>query len=336
MKKVQLGNTGERVSQMCLGTMLMGTAIDEDTSIAMLDSFRTAGGDFFDTANCYAWWEKGAEGGESESLLGRWMKARGNRDEIFLATKGGAGIDDLSAIRTADGTVDWNAIEAQYEGLAPKTLRKALEGSLRRLGVDVIDLYYIHVDDRVTPMEDTLRALNDFVQEGKVRYVGCSNFQTWRLERALNLSRENGWAPYVAIQNEYSYFRPLSGINMGVGVHTVDEQLDYLASNDNVTLLAYSPLLKGTYEDTEKRERYEKWPLFNTHDSETRLATLSQMADDLGVSNHQLVLAWLLHHQPRVIPIVGASGLAQLEHNLGSVEIELSDEQMAALTSAGV
>jgi aryl-alcohol dehydrogenase-like predicted oxidoreductase len=336
MKKVQLGKTGERVSQMCLGTMLMGTATDEDTSFAMLDSFREAGGDFFDTANCYAWWVGQAEGGESESLLGRWMKARGNRDEIFLATKGGAGIVDLPEARSPDGEVDWNTIASHYEGLAPDVLRKALEGSLRRLGVDTIDLYYIHVDDRITPMEETLRALNDFVQEGKVRYIGCSNIQTWRLERALNLSRENGWAPYVAIQNEYSYFRPLSGINMGVGGHTVDEQLDYLANNDNVTLMAYSPLLKGIYEDAEKRERYEKWPLFNTHDSQTRLAALSQMADELGVSNHQLVLAWLLHHAPRVIPIVGASGLEQLEHNLKAADIALSEGQMATLTSAGV
>ena len=334
MKQVPFGNTGEQVSQVCLGAMIMGTTTDRPTSFAMLDEFLAMGGNFIDTANCYAWWIGEGVGGESETLLGEWMRERRSRDRVFLATKGGAALPNLGAVKAGPGDIAWEKVPANYEYLSPAALRKALEGSLRRLGVETIDLYYVHVDDRVTPIEETLEELNCFVQEGKVRYIGCSNFQTWRLERSLNTSRSRGWASYAALQNEYSYFRPRPGSDFGIGGHTGEEQLDYLRANSEVSLVAYSPLLKGIYDDAQKRERYYNWHLYNSEDSRARLNALSEMAAGLSVSNSQLVLAWLLHHQPQVIPIIAASGLEQFRHNMRCIDIHLTEEQMAALNAA--
>lgn len=334
MQYVKLGNTGETVSQVCLGAMLMGTTIDPQTSMAMLDTFLEEGGSFIDTANCYAWWVPGGMGGESEMLLGDWMKQRGNRHKIFLATKVGARLRDVSQVKDADGKIAWERVPQAYEYLSPAAIRAGVEDSLRRLQTDHIDLYYAHIDDPRTPIEDTLEALNRLVEDGKVRFIGCSNFRTWRLERALGISKSRGWAQYVAAQEEYSYFRPKPGTDFGIGVHTDDEQLDFLRANEDVALVAYSPLLKGIYDDAEKRERYYNWSIYNSDDSRARLKVLSEVAARLGVSNSQLVLAWLLHHQPRVIPIMAASGLEQYEHNMKSLEIELSDEDMAVLNAA--
>ncbi len=338
MQKVTLANTGEHVSQFCLGAMLMGSTIDKSTSYQMLDCFMDQGGNFIDTANCYAWWMGTGQfvGDESETLLGQWMKERGNRDKIVLATKVGARIDDLKSLRDDQGNVYWDRVPQAYEGLAAATIRRSVEGSLRRLQTDVIDLYYTHVDDRNTPLEETLGALNDLVQAGKVRYIACSNQRTWRIERGMNVSAAHGWAAYVAAQQEYSYLRPKAGANLGISAHVDDEMLDYFTANEDVTLVAYSPLLKGIYDDAEKRARYYNWPLYNTDDSRARLDVLSTMAQELGVSNSQLVLAWMLHHDPRVIPIIAASRMEQFEHNMGALNIHLTAEQMKFLTAASV
>lgn len=335
MQKVPLANTGEMVSQVCLGAMLMGTRDDWETSVSILDCFMEAGGNFIDTANCYAWWVDGGRGGESETLLGRWMQERRNRDQIFLATKVGAVIKNLDRIKDAQGNIAWDLVPEEYEYLSPATIRAGIEASLRRLQTDYVDLYYCHIDDRRTPIEDTLETLNRLVEEGKTRYIACSNFRVWRLERSRAISQARGWASYVAIQQEYSYLRPKSHVDFGIGNHVDGELKDYLKSNPDVALIAYSPLLKGIYDDPVKRQRYYNWPFYDTPDSKARLETLSNMARSLGVSNSQLVIAWILHHQqPRVIPIVAASSLAQFQHNMGALSIELTPEQMEILDQA--
>lgn len=335
MKKVPLGKTGVNVSAVSLGCMLMGSATDRATSFEMLDRFVAAGGDFLDTANCYAWWIGQGEfvGDESETLLGQWLKERGKRDRVFLASKAGARLKDVKRIRDEQGNVYWDRVRDEYEYLSAQVIRRDIEDSLRRLQTDYIDLYYAHIDDRVTSQEETLEALNRLVEEGKVRFIACSNFRTWRLERAKQISTAHGWAGYVAVQQQYSYLRPNPGADFGIGVNVDDELLDYVRANDDVTLIAYSPLLKGIYENEKKREAYYNWPLFNSCDSEVRLETLAKMARELGVSNHQLVLAWLLHQRPHVIPIVAASSIAQYEHNLQSLNIQLTDEQLAVLNN---
>lgn len=338
MKKVQLARTGEQVSQYCFGCMDLGTRIGKDDSFALLDRFAADGGNFLDTANCYAWWYGAGEfvGDESELLLGEWMRRRANRDEIFLASKVGARLKDPSIIRDADGTPRWEMLPAEYEHLAPATIRAGIEGSLRRLGTDHVDLYYAHIDDRDTALEETLGALNELVQEGKVRYIACSNHRTWRLERARQISQAKGWAAYVAVQQQFSYLRLKPGASHHTTVNGDDELLDYLRSNPEVTLFAYSPVLRGIYDDAEKREGSWLWDaFFRSDDARARLEALSKLAGELGVTNTQLVLAWLLHHDPLVIPIIAASRMEQLEQNLAAAAIELSSDQMKALSEAG-
>lgn len=336
MQKVALGKTGVNVSEVSLGCMLMGSATDRATSYDMLDRFVEAGGDFLDTANCYAWWVGQGEfvGDESETLVGQWLQERHNRDRVFVATKVGGRLKDVKRIRDEQGNVYWDRVRDEYEYLPAQVIRRDIENSLRRLQTDYVDLYYAHIDDRVTPQEETLEALNRLVEEGKVRFIACSNFRTWRLERARQISAAHDWASFVAIQQQYSYLRPKPGADFGIAVNADDELLDYLRSNEEVTLIAYSPLLKGIYESEKKREAYYNWPLFNSCDAEVRLEALTKMAHELNVSNHQLVLAWLLHHQPRVIPIIAASSVGQYEHNMAALDIQLTAEQMAVLNSA--
>jgi aryl-alcohol dehydrogenase-like predicted oxidoreductase len=335
MEKIAFGKTGEMVSQYSLGCMLMGTATSKPDSFEMLDRFTAAGGNFLDTANCYAWWvDPHSAGDDSETLLGEWMQARGNRSQIFLATKAGARLTNARAVRDDRGEIIWERVPQTYEFLAPETIRGAIEDSLRRLQTDTIDLYYAHIDDRRTPLEETLGALNELVVEGKVRHIACSNLRTWRLERARSISAANGWAPYVAVQQQYSYLRPKPGADFGIGVHADEELLDYLRNDDGLTLVAYSPLLKGIYDDAQKRANTYIWPEFNSEDACARLAVLEKLAQELNVSNSQLVLAWLLHHQPRVIPIIGARTLEQYENCMAALEIQLTDENMSMLSSA--
>lgn len=337
MDKILFGNTGDLVSQYCLGCMLMGTQTPQTDSYAILDRFISNGGNYLDTANCYAWWlNPDSAGDESETLLGQWMKDRRNRQNIFLATKGGARLTDPRGVRNSQGEIDWSKVPHTYERLSPGVIQNAAENSLRRLQTDTIDLYYVHIDDFVTPLEEILGALNELVIQGKIRHIACSNWRTWRLERALGISKNKGWAPFVGIQQQYSYLRPKAGADFGVGVNVDDELLHYLRFNPDVTLMAYSPLLKGIYDDAIKREAYYGWNLFNNDDACARLAVLSDMAEQLGVTNSELVYAWLLHHQPRVIPIIGARTLEQFDVAMNALKVQLTDEQMSILNSASV
>src|SRR4051812_28752305 len=253
MQMIELGSTGTRVSHIALGAMQMGNATDEKDSIHILDRYREIGGSFIDTADCYEWWaRRGSRGGESEELLGRWL--RGKRDEVFLATKASAVPVDSPDLWDADGNPDWDLARRTFAGAGADTLRDALEGSLRRLGTDHIDLYYIHVDDRRTPLEETLEALAGFVQQGKVRYLGWSNVRTWRLERIRGLCARNGWPLPVAVQQQHSYLRPKAGLGSASIVDA--EQLDYLRDNDDQTLVAYSPIVKGIYDSPAKRDSH--------------------------------------------------------------------------------
>jgi aryl-alcohol dehydrogenase-like predicted oxidoreductase len=319
-----LGRTGEQVSQLSLGAMLMGTSTDEPTSFSMLDRYLDAGGSFIDTANCYAWWPApGNTGGESESVLGRWFASRGNRDRVFLSTKGGAWVADPEAARGAAG-------RPPYEGAGAETLRTSLDASLRRLGIDHIDLYYVHVDDVDTPLEETLAALRSFVDAGKIRYVGWSNVRTWRLERILGLCEREGWPAPVALQQQHSYLRPVPGANFLSIVD--DEQLDHLRANPHVSLVAYSPLLKGIYDDPAKRDGHPSMVDYTGPDADARLARLTGLAAELDVTPNQLVLAWLLHQtDPTLVALIGPRTPAQLETALGALDIKLTEEHLARL-----
>ena len=314
MEKTALGASGEDVSVLCLGTMHFGTVIDRATSYGILDYYTEAGGAFLDTANNYATWVQGGVGGESESLIGRWIMDRRNREDLFIATKVGfpAPVDDVGI------------------GLAAHQIEKECNNSLRRLGIERIDLYYSHHDDRDTPFEESLEAFHKLVEAGKVRFIGASNFVSWRLEQARCISHSKGWPEFCCIQQRYSYLRPHSGADFDPQVAVDRSLLDY-CSNQELSLLAYSPLLRGAYDRSDRS--------FSDHyvgrDSELRLAALGEVSGELGVTGNQTVLAWLLQSDPKVIPLLGVSNTKQLEENIGSLELALTEEQIYRLSTAG-
>jgi aryl-alcohol dehydrogenase-like predicted oxidoreductase len=334
MQTVDLGRTGARVTQLALGCMLMGTLTDEETSVRILDNYLDAGGGFLDTANCYAWWPRqGNQGGESEELLGRWLARGGRRDRVFLATKGSAYIHDRDGL-WRDGEPDWDLAGQRFEGAGGDTLRRAIDGSLRRLGTDHVDLYYVHVDDRSTPLEETLEALAGIVQAGKARYIGWSNVRTWRLERIRQLCERNGWPAPVALQQQHSYLRRRAGLDTASIVD--DEQLDYLRANRDLTLVAYSPILKGVYDDPAKRRDHWMMASYAGPDADARFAALESVAAEVGATPNQTVLAWLLHQtEPVMVPLIGPRTYEQYENLLPALSVKLSGDQLARLDAAG-
>lgn len=335
MRTAPLGTTGEQVSALALGCMQLGTIADDETSFALLDRYAEHGGTFLDTADCYAWWwAQGTDGGQSEDVLGRWMAARGNRDATFVATKGTARIDDVSRAWPAGApAADWGYARDHFVGAGAATLRRSLDGSLRRLRTDHVDLYYVHVDDRSTPLEETLETLASFVAEGKVRHLGWSNVRTWRLERIRQLCAANGWPAPVALQQEYSYLHRRAGLRHASIVD--DEQLDYLAEHPDVTLVAYSPVLKGLYDQSpDERERNGMYDSYRGDAAVRQLAVVREVADELGVLPSQVVLAWLALRSPRVLPIVGTATAERLDQAVAALELGLSDGQRGLLAAA--
>jgi aryl-alcohol dehydrogenase-like predicted oxidoreductase len=335
MKTIELGTTGQQVSQLALGCMLMGTMTNEADSRTILHRYLDAGGSFLDTANCYAWWSgPGSVGGESESLLGRWLAEGGRRERVFLATKGGAMLRRPEAHWKATGEPDWESARRDFEGAGAATLQRSLDASLQRLQTDHVDLYYVHVDDWVTPLEETLAALAAMVQAGKVRYIGWSNVRTARLEKLLQLCRENAWPAPVALQQQHTFLRTRPG---DAPVSIVDAaQLDFLRAHPELGLVAYSPILKGLYDDPAKRQGHWAMSPYVGPDSEARLEALLQASRELGVRPNQLVLAWLLHaRSPSVVPLVGPRTPEQLDQNLEALGIDLSPELQTRLSVAG-
>jgi aryl-alcohol dehydrogenase-like predicted oxidoreductase len=276
-----------------------------------MDQYLDAGGSFFDTANIYSFWLSGFEGGESETVLGEWLQARKNRSRLFIATKLGFAYQDVE------------------RGLRAEQIERECEKSLKRLQTDVIDLYYAHVDDRDTPLEETMEAFDRLVRAGKVRYVGASNFPAWRLEKARWVSRTNDWAAYCCIQQRHTYLRPKPGASFGAQVSTNDDLLDYCRS-EGVTLLAYSPLLNGAYTRADRAFQEQ----YLGPDTDARLAALRAVAGEVGATANQVVYAWMMQSDPPVIPLMAASTDEQMKENLGALDVTLGAEQMDRLNEA--
>lgn len=312
MKKISISNTDLKVSQMSLGCLYFGARDSKEKSYKRLDQYIAAGGNFLDTANIYAHWiNENTKGGESELLIGEWLKEKKNRHDVVIATKVGFAYGDVPY------------------GSSAKLIRQECEKSLKRLDVDYIDLYYMHSDDRSTPMEESLCALNDLCKEGKIRAIGASNFKAWRLERAKQISKQNGFLSYCCIQQRYSYLRPKAGWDFGDQVSTNDDLLEYVQDAD-IQLLAYSPLLSGAYSDPNKSfmEQYKGL------DSDARLKALGEVANELGATNNQLVYAWLVQNTPMSIPLVASSTDAQFKEAVGAFDINLTQEQLDKLNNA--
>jgi aryl-alcohol dehydrogenase-like predicted oxidoreductase len=335
MRTTELGTTGLQVSSLALGCMPLGTLADDETSFALLDRFRADGGTFLDTADCYSWWwAQGTDGGQSEELLGRWFRRTGARDEMVLATKGSARIRDVNAAWPADRPeADWDVARQMFVGAGAATLRSSLEASLRRLGTDHVDVYYVHVDDRATPLEETLAELAAFVTEGKVRHIGWSNVRTWRLERIRALCEQHGWPVPVVLQQQHSYLARRPGLD---NVSIVDdEQLDYLREHPDLTLVAYSPVLKGLYDASpQERGTWPTWGPYAGDDALRRLAVVDAVAAELGATGSQVVLAWMLAQDaPRCIPLLGTSRVARYVEASAALDLHLAPEHLEALAA---
>lgn len=305
---------------LVLGAMMFGTTIDEKTSFALLDRFVERGGVWIDTADCYSFWaSESGQGGDSERVIGRWLAARpGVRERVRISTKLGA--EPLWA-------GSWPERRA---GLSRRAVLDAFAGSLDRLGVDSVDLLWLHQEDRTVPIEETVDALAELTGQGLARRVGASNHPAWRVERARAHARSIGAVPLDALQLNSTYLRIRPGTLPPGVVHPFgvlsDEQLDY-ARTHGLEVWAYTPLLSGAYDNPEK-----EIPEVYDHPGTTRrLEALDTVAGELGASRGQVVLAWQVARGIR--PMLGGSRLEQLDIALDGVRLELSPEQLERLSS---
>lgn len=321
------GPAARQVSAICLGAMKLGGTVDDETSFAILDRFVEAGGTFIDTANNYQFWEPGCGPDDSEALLGRWLKSRGlaSSAEVVIATKCGA------RPTVPGGWVD------SWEGLSAEAVRAAARGSRERLGVDRLDLYYPHVEDRTVPIEETLGVLAALAEDGEVGVVGASNHAAWRLERARAASAARDWPRYSVLQHRYSYLRPRSDVALPeLGhVHATGEHLDFVraenAEGRATALVAYTPLLYGAYTRPDKQLSYP----YEHPGTAKRLAALDQVAAETGATRNQVVLSWMIDNDPPIIPLVGVTAVAQVDEAVAAAALELTAEQRRVLDEAG-
>jgi aryl-alcohol dehydrogenase (NADP+) len=310
-----LGNSGAVVSNYALGTMTFGAEAGEETSHAILDSYFAAGGNFIDTADVYS-------GGVSEEIIGRWLTQRPEaRDRIVLATKGrfpmGQAPNDV--------------------GTSRRHLVRALDDSLRRLGVEQIDLYQMHAWDPITPLEETLRFLHDSVSNGKIAYYGFSNFLGWQLTKAVHLANAHGWSAPVTLQPQYNLL-----------VREIEWEIVPASLDAKIGLLPWSPLgggwLSGKYKRDEQPVRatrlgdnpnrgMEAWQARND-DPRTWdvIETVEKIASDHGATASQVALAWLADQPAVTSVILGARTIEQLADNLAAAELELTPEESDRLT----
>jgi aryl-alcohol dehydrogenase-like predicted oxidoreductase len=305
-----LGTSGLETPKLVLGGNVFGWNLTGEEAFRVLDRFAEAGGAMIDTADVYSAWVPGHEGGESERLLGEWLKRRGGKGEMLIATKVG-----------------------YSDGLAPATIAAACDASLQRLGVEAIDLYYAHKDDAATPLEETLGAFDALMRAGKVRAIGASNYSAARLAEALDVSAREGLAAYSVLQPEYNLMTRGS----------YEGALQDLCVERKIGVLPYfglaSGFLTGKYRseaDLGKSVRGGRMAAYLDERGGRVLAALDAVAAETGATQAQAALAWLAAQPGVTAPIASATGVAQLEELLGVMTLELSGEQIARLSAASV
>ncbi len=308
------GSTGAEVSELVMGTQTWGWVADEKTAHEMADRFVAVGGNCFDTANIY-------NEGASETILGAWLKKKGNRDDYFVTSK--------VFFRAGEGVND--------SGLSRKHILKQVEGSLKRLQSDYIDLYQTHCFDYTTRMEETLQAFNDLVRSGKVRYIGTSNWSASQLVRALQIARHGGLAPITSLQAEYSLI-----------VRSSEWELLPLCEQEDLAFLAWSPLAGGwmaakyrrNQEPPEnsrvgRQDRWDDQPEQRESELTWRVVdALLEVSREIGKSPAQIALNWILRQSRRIMPILGARTLEQFEENIGATGWSLSQDALHRLNEA--
>jgi aryl-alcohol dehydrogenase-like predicted oxidoreductase len=308
-----LGRSGLEVSPVCLGGNVFGWTADEKASFAVLDAFTGSGGNFIDTADVYSTWAEGHKGGESETVLGRWLKSRGNRDKVILATKVGS---DMGQGR---------------KGLKAAYIAQAVEDSLRRLQTDYIDLYQSHRDDLETPQEETLEAYAKLIKAGKVRAIGASNFTAERLASALAASARNGLPRYESLQPEYNLYERAG----------FEQELEPLCEKEQIGVIGYfglcSGFLTGKYRseaDFAKSARGEDMAQYLNPRGFRILDALDQVAAETRSSPAQVAIAWLIARPSVTAPIVSATRVEQCQDLIKAMSLKLSKAQIESLNQA--
>jgi aryl-alcohol dehydrogenase-like predicted oxidoreductase len=321
----RLGNSGLHLFPLGLGTMQFGWTADEARSVEIMDAYFAAGGNFIDTADIYSSWAANNAGGVSEEIIGRWVKARGNRDQVVLATK----VRGAMGVNFSEGR---NTIH-QREGLSRKWILKACEDSLKRLQTDYIDLYQVHWVDTETPIEETLSALTELVKKGYVRYIGCSNFSAWRLMQALWASDKYNLEKFVSVQPEYSLVQPTRA--------NFERELAKVCLEYGIGVVPYSPLAAGFL--TGKYRRGQPMPesvraggigssRMNDQNMDL-IEKLIEIAANKNTSVTRVTLAWMLAQPFMTAPIIGANNTVQLEDSLGAVNISLTPDELKEISS---
>jgi aryl-alcohol dehydrogenase-like predicted oxidoreductase len=313
MKTRMLGKTGLEISPLVFGGNVFGWTTDQATSFRLLDAFLAAGFNAVDTADVYSKWVPGHAGGESETILGAWMKERGNRSRVIVATKVG--------MEMGDGT----------KGLSRAHILRSAENSLRRLQTDYIDLYQSHIDDPNTPLEETLAAHEDLLKQGKVRAIGASNYKADRLAAALEISKKAGLPAYQTLQPNYSLIERAE----------YETNLEPVCLREGLGVINYYPLaggfLSGKYRserDTEGKPRARNVTKYLNERGFKILNALDQVGKKVHASPAQVSLAWLFSRPSITAPIVSATKLEQLNELIASVELTLDRESVELLNQA--
>lgn len=313
MKKNNLGSSGIEVPPFAFGGNVFGWTIDENTSFQILDALMDTGLNFIDTADVYSKWVPGNKGGESETIIGNWIKKSGNRDKVIIATKVGM------------------EMAHDKKGLSKTWIKQAVEDSLKRLQTDYIDLYQSHKDDADTPMEETLAAYNDLVKEGKVRIIGTSNMTAQRILVALKTSKEHGFPSYQTLQPLYNLYDRES----------YEKELEPLCQEHNIGVISYSSLasgfLTGKYRseaDFNKSKRGQGMSKYLNERGFKILKVLDEVSAELNTTPAAVSLAWLINRPGITAPIASATSVAQLQDTIKAVELNLDTEAVHKLNEA--
>ncbi|WP_410515805.1 aldo/keto reductase [Pantoea allii] len=314
LKTRQLGNSGINVPLLTFGGNVFGWTVDEKTSFSLLDALVEKGLFFIDTADVYSRWAPGNQGGESETIIGKWLKKSGKRDKIVLATK--VGIE----------------MSPEKKGLKPDYIHQAVEDSLRRLQTDVIDLYQAHRDDDSTPLADTLNAFDALIKAGKVRAIGASNYSATRLQEALDISKQQGLARYETLQPEYNLYDR----------EGYESELEQVARDNHLGVINYyalaSGFLSGKYkkpQDAAKSKRGQGIVDKYLNERGLRIVeALEDVAASHDASATQVALAWLIARPGITAPIVSATSLQQLDELVKATELMLSKQEIEELSRA--
>jgi len=311
MEKRQLGDTDLQVYPVTLGGNVFGWTIDEKKSFEILDAFTGAGFNFIDTADVYSRWKPGNVGGESETIIGNWIKKNKNRNEVIIATKVGSDLGNGK------------------KGLAKKYILQAAEDSLKRLQTDRIDLYQTHFDDESTPIEETLDAYAQLIKEGKVRHIGASNLSPDRLKASLQVAQENGLPLYQTFQPEYNLYER----------EKFENGLEPICLGNNLGVLNYyslaSGFLTGKYRSTDDLGQSARGGGVKKYLDDRGfkiLAALDEVSDTLNSNPATVSLAWLIHRPSVTAPIVSATSIEQLQSIIQAPDLAITAHEIELLT----